>query len=224
MAIESFAAKTAVGRGSQREDRLRRLVARLLGEVARRSRARSMPRGVAHGVAIAAAALRGVGVVRGTGDEGDALCARGRRGGGPSSRAPPELSMRDRRTAVDARVEQHHRRCRAAARPRATRASRSGDITINPSTRPRTACTTARISSRSLCEPERGGDSRSRRAARSMPRMTSEKNSPWRSGRTTPMVRVERVERLRAPACGTYCIAPATSITRRTVSSRMGPF
>jgi hypothetical protein len=33
--------------------------------------------------------------------------------------------------------------------------SRSGDITIRPSTSPRTACTTARISSRSECEPER---------------------------------------------------------------------
>ena len=40
------------------------------------------------------------------------------------------------------------------------------------------------------------------RAARSMPRISSEKNSPCRSGSSAPMVCVRRVIRLRAALCG----------------------
>ena len=41
------------------------------------------------------------------------------------------------------------------------------------------------------------------RAARSMPRISSEKNSPNRSGRMTPTVSVRLIDRLRAPLWGT---------------------
>ena len=57
MAIESFAAKTAVGRGVSASDLLSRRVTRLLGEVAGSSSAASTPRQRAHRVAVAAQPL-----------------------------------------------------------------------------------------------------------------------------------------------------------------------
>ena len=56
-----------------------------------------------------------------------------------------------------------------------------------------------------------------------MPRISSEKNSPYRSGRMTPIVWVLLVDRLRAPECGTYCSASTASITFLRVASVTGP-
>ena len=114
---------------------------------------------------------------------------------------------------------------RAADRRASASARRPGDITISPSTRPRIACDAPpRIS---LAIAVRAGDedviAALRRAARSMPRMTSEKNSPCRSGSTTPMVCVERVRE--TARGGMRHVAQLLGDSRHAadVSSRTGP-
>ena len=76
-------------------------------------------------------------------------------------------------------------------------------MTTSPSTRPRIAASTSSISPASLCEPETRMWYPARRAATSTPRITSEKNSPWTSGRTMPIVWLRRMESERAATFGT---------------------
>jgi hypothetical protein len=52
-----------------------------------------------------------------------------------------------------------------------------------------------------------------------MPRINSEKNSPYRSGNRAPMVRVRRVISMRAAACGMYCRRSAAARMRWLVSA-----
>jgi hypothetical protein len=75
-------------------------------------------------------------------------------------------------------------------------------MTMRPSTRPRIALRTSRVSATSLCEEETRTWKPDCRAEASIPRMTSEKYSPQMSGRTTPTVFVRFVMRLRAAAWG----------------------
>jgi hypothetical protein len=81
-------------------------------------------------------------------------------------------------------------------------ASTSGAMTIRPSIRPRMTRRAAISSSVSACELDSNRCRPSFRALRSMPRITSEKNSPNRSGNNTPMAFVRFVIRLRATPFG----------------------
>jgi hypothetical protein len=81
-------------------------------------------------------------------------------------------------------------------------ASTSGAITITPSMRPLIERSAPARASLSACELETSTWKPLRRAARSMPRITSEKNSPYMSGSSTPSAFVRLVIRLRAPPLG----------------------
>ena len=73
-----------------------------------------------------------------------------------------------------------------------------------PSTRPLSWRIASAASAAEPCTPVSSRCRPRRRAAWSMPRMISEKNSPCRSGSSTPMVCVRPVDRLRAALSGTY--------------------
>ena len=76
------------------------------------------------------------------------------------------------------------------------------------------ACTALPASIASQCVLEISRCKPRARAAMSMPRISSEKNSPYSVGSTMPIVWVRRVMRLCAPLFGTYCRRAAASSTR----------
>jgi len=102
-------------------------------------------------------------------------------------------------------------------------ASGSGAMMISPSMRPRMARSAATSSRVSECELLTSTCRPSRRAARSTPRITSEKNSPCRSGSSTPIACVRFMIRLRATPFGQKRSFSATERTRRRVSSLTRP-
>ena len=78
--------------------------------------------------------------------------------------------------------------------------SACGDITRRPSTRPCNVRSACAASGPNRASSRQADGARSYARRESMPRINSEKNSPCRSGSSTPTVSVRRVIRLRA-AC-----------------------